>query len=296
LSFLPYLAFAALAAAAILFATFALWRGNRSRKAMALLAGAIALFLLGVGGGVYWMVGRPQLALRAAEGLETKDVRGLVPYLIQRVRQNPRDMQAWIFLGRAYLSAGDAEDSAKAFGRAVTLSRLAGKPDAALDSMYGQTLVAAAGGAVDANAEAAFNEALKLNPRDEAARFYLGQLRAARGDRQGALDLWQGLLADVPQNSPLHQLLVDRVAALTAAGLTPGSGAPDPRAMVAGLAARLKDNPDDAEGWQRLIRAYTVLGESAEAKQALATARRQFASRKDVLTALDAEAKTLKLN
>src|ERR1051326_5867203 len=102
LSFLPYLGFAALAAAAILSATFALWRGRQSRKAMALLAGAIALFLLGVGGGVYWMVGRPQLAVRAAQGLETRDVRGLVPYLIQGVRQTPRDMQAWIFLGRAY--------------------------------------------------------------------------------------------------------------------------------------------------------------------------------------------------
>jgi cytochrome c-type biogenesis protein CcmH len=300
LSFLPYLGFALLALAAILFATFALLRRKGSRKAMGLLAGAIALVLLGVGGGVYWMVGRPGLALRAAQGLETRDVRGLVPYLIQRVRQNPGDMQAWIFLGRAYVSSGDAEDSAKAFGRAVALSRLGGKEDASLDSMYGQTLVAAAGGAVDANAEAAFNEALKRNPRDEAARFYLGEAKAMRGDRAGALALWQGLLADVPQNSPLHQLLVDRVAALTAAGLNsggggPGGGAPDPRAMVAGLATRLKDHPDDAEGWQRLIRAYTVLGETAQAQEALATARRQFAASKTVLAALDAQARDLKL-
>ena len=43
------------------------------------------------------------------------------------------------------------------------------------------------------------------------------------------------------------------------------------------LAARLKDNPNDAAGWQRLIRAYTVLGERAQAQDALATARKTFA-------------------
>jgi cytochrome c-type biogenesis protein CcmH len=90
----------------------------------------------------------------------------------------------------------------------------------------------------------------------------------------------------------LHQALVDRIALLTAQS----GGAPDPKAMVASLAARLKDNPNDAAGWQRLIRAYSVLGQRAEAQEALATARKTFASQKDVLAALDAEAQELKLN
>ena len=66
--------------------------------------------------------------------------------------------------------------------------------------------------------------------------------------------------------------------------------------MVAGLAARLKDNPNDAPGWQRLIRAYSVLGERAQAQDALATARKTFTGKPDVTAALDAEAKELKLN
>jgi cytochrome c-type biogenesis protein CcmH len=105
--------------------------------------------------------------------------------------------------------------------------------------------------------------------------------------------LWNGLLAEAPANSPLHQALIDRIAMLTAQS---GGGAPDPKMMVAGLAARLKDNPNDAAGWQRLIRAYSVLGERAEAQTALATARQTFAAQKDVLAALDAEAGELKLN
>jgi cytochrome c-type biogenesis protein CcmH len=40
--------------------------------------------------------------------------------------------------------------------------------------------------------------------------------------------------------------------------------------MVEGLAARLQAAPDDAAGWQRLGRAYRVLGEKEKAEAALA--------------------------
>ena len=65
--------------------------------------------------------------------------------------------------------------------------------------------------------------------------------------------------------------------------------------MVAGLAARLKAQPDDAQGWQRLVRAYAVLGDNAKAIAALSDARKAMAKNPDALTALDAEAKELKL-
>ena len=44
------------------------------------------------------------------------------------------------------------------------------------------------------------------------------------------------------------------------------------RGMVDRLAVRLDANPDDAEGWQRLARAYAVLGETAKAEAAAARA------------------------
>jgi cytochrome c-type biogenesis protein CcmH len=40
------------------------------------------------------------------------------------------------------------------------------------------------------------------------------------------------------------------------------------RGMVQRLADRLKQNPDDLEGWRRLARAYEVLGDAAKAKEA----------------------------
>ena len=72
MTLIPVIGFAAIALLAILFATFALWRGKS--KGWPLLAGAIALFLLGIGGGTYWLTGRPALAVRAAQGLRTHEV------------------------------------------------------------------------------------------------------------------------------------------------------------------------------------------------------------------------------
>jgi cytochrome c-type biogenesis protein CcmH len=276
---------------AIGFGVLPVWQ-SKALKGRYLLIGAISLALLGVGGGTYWMLGQPYLAWRSAQGVQTRDVGGLIALLIRRVRQAPDDIQAWIYLGRGYMGAGDAGDAAKAYARAVAIANRTGHPDASLDAIYGEALVSAQGGQVSDEAAQAFRAALKLDPKEPASRFFLGDSLAAHGDKTGALALWNGLLAEAPSNSPLHQALVDRIAMVTAQS----GGAPDPKAMVAMLAARLKENPNDAAGWQRLIRAYMVLGERAEAQDALATARKTFASQHDASDALDQEAKQLKLD
>jgi cytochrome c-type biogenesis protein CcmH len=288
-SLAPLIGFILVALLAIAFVAVPLWRGTQ-KKNRALLLGAIAVFMLAIGGGTYFLVGRPHLAERSAEGLNNiHDINGLVPFLIARVRAHPEDARAWRYLGQAYMTAGDPRDAAKALAKVIELT---GKGDAGLDTAYGETLVAANGGEVPPEAEEAFNAALKADPKNGPARFYLGMAKAAHNDRAGAIALWQSLLADVPATAPLHQILVDRLAMLTSQG---PNGAPNPRAMVAMLAERLKADPNDALGWVRLMRAYTVLGETAKAKQALVSARKAFADNKDAQTAFTTAAKALKL-
>lgn len=265
---------------------------SKNLKGRFLLMGSIALVLLGIGGGTYWMLGQPYLAWRSAQGVETRDINGLIGLLIRRVRQAPGDLQAWVYLGRGYMGAGDPGDAAKAYARAVAIADHAGHPNAGLDSLYGEALVASANGQVSDEAADAFRAALKLDPQEPASRFFMGDWLAAHGAKPAALALWNGLLSELPSNSPLHQALVDRIAMLSAQA----GAAPDPKAMVAMLAARLKENPNDAGGWQRLIRAYMVLGDRAQAQDALASARKTFANRRDVLDALEGEAKQLKLD
>ena len=57
---------------------------------------------------------------------------------------------------------------------------------------------------VTPEAEAAFEQALALDPKDRAARYYVGLAAAARGDTGKALGLWRGLLDDVPANSAVR--------------------------------------------------------------------------------------------
>ena len=72
-------------------------------------------------------------------------------------------------------------------------------------------------------------------------------------------------------------------------------GPPNIAAMVASLAERLKQAPNDPDGWQRLVKSYVVLGDADKARAALADARGVFAGNKAELAALAAEARDLKL-
>jgi cytochrome c-type biogenesis protein CcmH len=67
------------------------------------------------------------------------------------------------------------------------------------------------------------------------------------------------------------------------------------RGMVDRLAERLKRDGNDLEGWLRLVRAYTVLGDRDRALSAIADARRALGHDADKLKRLDELAKELKL-
>ncbi|HEV2561421.1 MAG TPA: tetratricopeptide repeat protein [Rhizomicrobium sp.] len=282
------LIFLGLAAIAAGFACWPILRAKGSR-AKALLAGAVALVVLGIGIGVYLMLGSPGLALRTLAGPGDNDLRGLIAQLSVKVRQSPNNPQGWMLLGRGYLTLGDGVDAAAAFKRALGLVPPDQRPT--ILSAYGEALTVASAGAVTPAAEAAFDEVLKSNPKDLAARYFLGLAYASRHDNAKAIAIWENLLADAPVNAPWRAALIDRLAGLKAQS---GAG-PDISAMVEGLAARLRLHANDPQGWQRLIRAYAVLGDKGKASAALAYAR--VAAKKDasVLSALDAEAKELQL-
>jgi cytochrome c-type biogenesis protein CcmH len=274
-------------------AAFAAWpvirRQGQSLIARSLLAAAVAVLVSGIGAGLYLMQGHPDLAVRSLSGPSTRDVASLIGPLARKMREHPDDPRGWSLLGRAYLSLNDPADAAAAFRRGIAVAPRSERPT--LYSAFGEAETLASGGNIPPDAEAAFSLALAANPKDDAARFYLGQLYASRNDRARALALWQSLLADTPPNAPWRTALLDRLAMLTAQG----SAAPDVGSMVQSLAARLRLHPDDPEGWQRLIRSYVVLGDSEKAMTALADAREALKANPAALAALAREAGELKL-
>jgi cytochrome c-type biogenesis protein CcmH len=103
--------------------------------------------------------------------------------------------------------------------------------------------------------------------------------------------LWNSLLADAPPDAPWRAELVDRIALLSGSA----GAAPDIGAMVASLAERLRKQPEDAAGWERLIRAYSVLGDTTKARAALRSGRAALESDPQAQARLNLEARRLKL-
>jgi len=273
--------------------------GDRSPKAArwAIFA-LIALPLLAAG--LYGAFGRPDLpsapfAGRADERrlAEADDrsreqgpsVESMIARLEQRVAERA-DLEAWQRLGQAYELAGRYDDVVRARREALAL-----EGSAEANAALGEALVMANGGTVTPAAAQAFGRALALDPADPRARFYRGLALLQEGDRQGALDAWVALIESSPGDAPWLPELQRRVTALAAdLGIDPAdlplpsgpsreqmqaaeSMAPEERAamirdMVAGLAARLEEQPDDIDGWRRLGRSYGMLGEPQKAADA----------------------------
>ncbi len=296
MSLLLVLLFILIAAFAAGFVALPLLRPTSGGARRPWLAALLALFVAVVGLGAYFVLGQPQLALRALRGPQADDLPGLIATLANRIRERPADAQGWALLGRGYLALGNADEAAKALGRAITLDKAKGAAPASLYSAYGEALTESAGGAVPPEAESAFRAALAADPKEPGARYYLGLAARARGAKDEALNYWEGLLADAPAGASWRGGLVDDVAALKAERVQAGATqAPDINAMVQGLAARLAAHPNDLEGWMRLIRAYAVMGEADNAKASLAHARAVFVNDAQAQRSLTALAQDLGL-
>lgn len=204
----------------------------------------------------------------------------LIAGLEQATRDEPANPEHWLNLGLTYKQMRRYEEAAGALRKALGLQ----PPTPMLNSEYGEVLVMASGGTVTPEARAAFEAVLEAQPDDPRAMHYLA-LGDYQADRtQEALDRWAALIAASPADAPwlgvirehLAQAAKDLdldVADVMPEPLPPAAGSvPDIAAMVAQLAARLAEEPDNLEGWLMLARSYTVLGELEAAREAMASA------------------------
>jgi cytochrome c-type biogenesis protein CcmH len=254
---------------------------------------AAGLVTMAIGLGVYVGLGQPQLALSSLTGPSTTDYPALIAMLARRMPSRPGDVEGWTLLGRGYLALGNAAQGEKALANAVNAAKAEqGAAPPALLASYGEAMAESAG-QVTKEAEAVFRQALDEDPENLVSRYYVGLAMSAHGDKAGALQMWEAVLAEAPPDTPWRGALVDQVAALKAQA---GGAAPNPMAMVQQLAQRLETNPNDLEGWLRLIRAYSVLGDKPKAVAALTRARGVFAAQAPAEAALAKAAQENALN
>ncbi len=281
----------------------ATWR----RRAVAL----VALLLLPLGAAaLYLRLGAPllpgqPLAQRQAAGPEHRSIAELVARVEAHLAANPDDGRGWEVVAPVYFRMGRYEDAVTARRHAL---RLLGET-AAREADLGEALVGAANGIVTGEAKAAFERAVRHDANEFKARYYLGLAAEQDGRPKDAVAAWRELLAQAPPGAPWIEMVRESLRRIDPAAVAPGAdgGAPGPSAadiaaaselspeqrgamvsgMVARLAERLKTDGSDVEGWLRLVRAYVVLGRTAEARAAAADARRALAGEPDKLRRLD---------
>jgi cytochrome c-type biogenesis protein CcmH len=272
----------------------------------------LALLPLGAGALYLWlgspnMAGQPLAERQTAQ--QNRSIESMVSQVEAHLERNPGDARGYEVIAPVYLRLGRLDDAVNARRKVLAL---AGE-NADRQADLGEALVAAASGVVTAEAKGAFERALALEPNELKSKFFLGTAAEQDGDRTQAAAIWNGMLHNAPPDAPWLPMVREALARV--GGAPPAAAAPGPsaqdvaaaatmsekdrgemiRGMVTQLADRLKQNGDDVEGWQRLLRAYMVLGERGKASAAAGDARKALASDPDKLKRIEDMIKSLGL-
>lgn len=270
-----------------------------SAAAAAIVAMPVAAFLL------YLWLGSPEYPDQplASRAVEMQDIAAMIAAVEARLQAEPGDGAGWDVIAPVYLRLGRDADAAIAYGNAIRLLGSTAEREIGL----GEALIRGAGGTVTPEAEAAFRRGAALASDDARPRFYLALALEQQGQTDEALAAYRALLAEAPEGAPWAAVVAAQIVALEAPRpAMPGPGAEDIEAaaemtpedrqamiegMVASLAARLDETPDDAEGWARLVTSYMVLGRPEDARDALLKAREALAGDAEGLAMVAAAAR-----
>ena len=245
-----------------------------------------------------------------------------------QLRADPDNGTAWEEAAALNFALGRYEASARAYAGAI---RILGETAQRLGD-YGEAMTQANGSIVSDEAREIFERARKLDPSLVQARFYLALAQEQGGELKEAAESWGAMLKDAPEGAFWKPLVERRLAEVNARlgggtaapaaapGAAPGAEpaapssagpsaedmsnarelSPDARNemvedMVTRLAARLKADGNDVDGWLMLMRSYVVLNRPDDAKGAASSARQQFAGDDAALKRIEEAEKSLGL-
>ncbi|MDH4442515.1 MAG: c-type cytochrome biogenesis protein CcmI [Rhizobium sp.] len=248
--------------------------------------------------------GTPDAPLAARIENPGDDVDLLIAKVERHLATAPDDGNGWNVLAPVYFRVGRLDDAELAYRNAI---RLLG-PDPERLNGFGETLVTRNDGIVTADAAQAFEAARKMAPDNPRADYYLALALEQGGRRAEALAAFQDIAKASPANAPWMEL-INRHIATNSDGVplanAPAAASAEPanpsapgnptageiaaaqdmsegdrsqmiRGMVESLDQKLKDDPNNFEGWMRLVRSYAMLKETARAEAALKDGLKAF--------------------
>jgi len=283
--------------------------GRKPVSSFAWAAIAATLIVPAVALPLYLKSGNPQLpdvphAARMANAEKNGDVDALIAKVEQHLLGNPDDLQGWQILGPAYRRAQRWDDAVEAYRNIVRLS----PPDATNIADFAEAQVMANQGMVPAPAHELFKQVLAIDPKLPKARFYNALALKQEGKTDEAKAAFDAFLKESPPDAPWRPMLeaemqdmsakppaLDQQTMANASNMSASDQQAMIRSMVDGLEQKLAANPDNLEGWLRLIRARSVLGDTDKAKAAYKKAMDTFSGNQDALAQISALGKDMKI-
>ncbi|PPR79445.1 MAG: hypothetical protein CFH01_00424 [Alphaproteobacteria bacterium MarineAlpha2_Bin1] len=276
---------------------------NNSQKFQLISITCLSLLIPIISLNLYYFLGNPSLPNRPfidsvsnnkslpknnSEGVSS--IEDSIIQLKKRLSKNKNDRNGWLLLGRSYLVIREPDQAIMAFKKVIELE----PRNKEVYSFIGEALVFKNQGFVNDEAINYFEIALKDDNKNPASRYYLSLAKSQRGNVDVAFSEWLELAKETPPDAPWYPLLQKQIeeAAIKLgvklednnnfqkrAGPTQEDlqaaeemSSDDRRemikGMVNGLAEKLKNNPNDLNGWKMLARSYRVLGEIKKAEEA----------------------------
>ncbi|MBB3314395.1 MULTISPECIES: c-type cytochrome biogenesis protein CcmI [unclassified Rhizobium] len=250
------------------------------------LSEAFVLLLLPILGlCLYILVGRPDLPSQPLQArLENpgNDMAILVAKAERHLAQNPEDGKGWDVLAPIYFNTMRVDDAENAYRNAI---RLLGPSAARLDGLA-ETLMATSNGVVTEDVRKVLEQSLQLQADNPKASFYLALGLEQAGRTADAKAAFETLAKQSPADAPWLPLVAEHVAknggaapnalgnptaadVAAAEGMNAGDQQQMIKGMVESLDAKLTEDPNNLEGWLRLVRSYAVLRDKDRAVGAL---------------------------
>lgn len=190
---------------------FTVWPFLRENSRNFGVVAAAVLFVVASSAGLYAMLGSPGLQNQAQThgGDVAGDMVEVVETLAKRLESNPDDVGGWRMLGRSYMSLNNYPGAVAAFERVVELED--GQNAQGLVELGEAVLAVEGGQTMPQRAMSLFENALAIEPNNQAALFWGGLGAANRGDNSLAADRWERLLGTNPP-ADIRDVIGQRVA------------------------------------------------------------------------------------
>ncbi len=225
------------------------------------IAPLLAVLVPGIAVYTYLQVGSPELIASPPKNLQGSphhaggvagqvqaagDMETMVRQLQERLQKNPEDVDGWVLLGRSMVMLKRYQEAADAYGKAYQL--VGDVPE--IMAQYAETLALTQGGRFQGKPAELLKRAQEIDPKAPRVLWLQGVVAAQQGDSEGAIRIWNELLAVLPPESGVAQMVRNSIEQLGGSDLfeqqaaSAGAGRIELRVN---LSAELKDkvSPDD---------------------------------------------------